>query len=413
MSTKSGSQVVAYRRVGVIGSTAVTQTIPVVFNWSRTGSSVFQFRERIRSHQDATSDYTMNASRLLSKSPIAANCRGEDLARNVLQSSFTGDYSVVGTPSHNTTNGTAVHNGALMEAYKQLSSRTAQTNGLTILGEMSETVRQLRHPFSAVVSAAHAHLNRWDKRYRRAVREGKQSFADVASSSWLEFSLGIKPLMSDVEDLAKSFARFERPIINSDRFIGKSETEAMSGSTTFEVLTDSHIVARQVSSKRTTYGVRYFVCTDFSSQMLSDSQRLVQILGVTPENIVPALYEVLPWSWLLDYFTNVGDLIDASCQSSKRVRYVVRTVKQQTILTVSNTPDTVATFARLEAFGYPVRRSMTGTTGTTVVETTTLSRNRVYTLPIPTFELKSPFGTPGKVANMISVLWQRKPSSPF
>lgn len=149
-----------------------------------------------------------------------------------------------------------------------------------------------------------------------------------------------------------------------------------------------------------------------SNQMLSDSARLAQILGITPENIVPALYEVLPWSWLLDYFTNTGDIINAACISQKSVRYVVESVKLQTVLTITTAPDTGRTFARLGAFGFPLRNSMQGSPGSVTIQVTNITRSPISTLPIPTFSVRSPFEAPGKVANMVAVLWQRKSSLP-
>lgn len=35
------------------------------------------------------------------------------------------------------------------------------------------------------------------------------------------------------------------------------------------------------------------------------------VLGLHPSNIVTNVWEALPWSWLVDYFTTIGDIIDA------------------------------------------------------------------------------------------------------
>jgi hypothetical protein len=36
------------------------------------------------------------------------------------------------------------------------------------------------------------------------------------------------------------------------------------------------------------------------------------ILGLTRGQILPNIWEALPWSWLIDWLTNIGDLIEAN-----------------------------------------------------------------------------------------------------
>lgn len=55
-----------------------------------------------------------------------------------------------------------------------------------------------------------------------------------------------------------------------------------------------------------------------SSLPPSDNQLALKILGLTPGHIAESVWEALPWSWLIDYFTNIGAVIKAGNHSDYR-----------------------------------------------------------------------------------------------
>jgi hypothetical protein len=42
---------------------------------------------------------------------------------------------------------------------------------------------------------------------------------------------------------------------------------------------------------------------------------LASLSGFNWEDVAPQVWEVIPWSFLVDYFINVGDVIEASCNT--------------------------------------------------------------------------------------------------
>lgn len=37
--------------------------------------------------------------------------------------------------------------------------------------------------------------------------------------------------------------------------------------------------------------------------------------GIMPSQFLPTVWELIPYSWLVDYFTNMGDIVAAACRN--------------------------------------------------------------------------------------------------
>lgn len=411
--TKSWSESVVYRRKAAIGSTTVTAAPVATYSSTRSGEAVPEWRKKIASGSDATSPYSIDAIRAIRRVPIAASASGQTASRFVITSSFDGFYQAPSTVAHLSPDTTAARNEALGKAYARLAETQTQMQGLTFLGELGETIRQMRRPFKGIVSYANAHLNRWGGRYKHAVYTKDSRAIDIASDSWLEFSFGIKPLIADAEAAAQALARYKEDIhFERTRLSASGFRVAQSASKTTSVYSNSHIVGNDVAGKVTRVDVRYIIAAAYAAEVIADSDRFLDLFGVRPDMILPAAYELIPWSWLADYFTNTGSILNAYCQSQAAVRYVVRTERTHTLVTYTYAPDVDLTIARLKAFGAVDQFKYSGSNGTVVLERTTLVRAKEPKLSIPSFQWKNPFGDFRRDANMAAVLMQRRSTYP-
>lgn len=151
-------------------------------------------------------------------------------------------------------------------------------------------------------------------------------------SEWLNLQFGWLPLVSDIKDMYKTYRNIDRQLADLVRQNGKgihrrreikNETKttvvtdrldtlpfqgwlgvkppnfAMSGTTRWTETTES--------SERIWFAgrFRYYIPDIGSSQWTKRATRALYGANITPE----VLWNALPWSWLIDYFTNVGDVM--------------------------------------------------------------------------------------------------------
>ena len=191
--------------------------------------------------------------------------------------------------------------------------------GFTILGELRETLSMLRHPFKAITKRLLYFQNQWKRpveSYRarnlrhstRYIRAQQAQFRDDLNNSYLELTFGLQPLIGDVEDIAKACVLLnQEPEIK--RVFKKANTHKVAyvsesvfnvkGRIEFEYAVTKHLYEQFV------IGVR----RHGSDPVLH--RRLLKAGSFETDDLIPAVYELIPWSWLVDYVTNLGSIIEA------------------------------------------------------------------------------------------------------
>ena len=252
------------------------------------------------------------------------------------------------------------------------------------------------------------------RRLSRPRRLKRREFEDIVSSTYLEFVFGLKPLISDTRDIAEALARYQDERsgnnITKERARGKGKEEkslVTYSNNQLPGFTNWKLQYSENSRTRTEYGVEY-VCGLKATRTVADAPlaRLRELLGFTPENFVPALWEVLPFSWLADYFVNVGDIIEAGCTSTSNVTWISKSVKTQTTREIKRPVDVNGTRTYLGTYGYSLV-SASGDFGSNTTQRTTLLRTVPAAIPIPPLVVSYPESI-SKLANMAAVFLQRK-----
>jgi hypothetical protein len=215
--------------------------------------------------------------------------------------SITGEYSAESV---------SVRNAALVDFYSNLHGSQAQV--LAFLGELGESVRMIAGAASALSRAIHAHypkrpLQYWKRRLGKGFSE--------APNYWLEGVFGWSPLVGDVINFAETAAEiangFKHLYIKvsgsshrnyTSRYVGQSGIEFVSAG-----------ITTCTSSIETDIGW-HFQC---NRTLAVEKPSATQLLGLTLWDVVPSVYEIIPYSWLVDYFSNIGDII--SCMSTSLV----------------------------------------------------------------------------------------------
>jgi len=246
-------------------------------------------------------------------------------------------------------NHSALYDKALDEAKQRLVSRIREVQtafqGGVYLGESRETIRMLTGGVTAIDEAIGDWAESVPEKCRRAVRNVPLAKRLVKVSStlanlWLGLQYGIRPLISDVQSAAEALARLDIEGQMGDCVIVRAVSSQRSSNivdvgTGGEQWTNSDIA----SGGSPTIPIRWRLRDDkecrVSLRAMVKANRIgaggvMQYLGLNLQDFVPTIYELIPYSMILDYFTNCGKIVDASSLRLADVDWCWRTRKDST-----------------------------------------------------------------------------------
>lgn len=207
-------------------------------------------------------------------------------------------------------------------------AREVQTSfqGGVFIGELGETLRMLKSPVKTLRNGLSSYLGTLKKRRRQVRRSSPKKRLSVArnilADTWLEYSFGWKPLLSDIDDILDTIAKARSSVRERWRPINASGVDERFSSSTQSVFSNSLIVDISVNVNRyAKQQVTYRGCVnvEFPAQQVSKH------LGNFTEDFVPTVWELIPYSFLVDYFTNIGDIVSAATYARSHLRWVNRT----------------------------------------------------------------------------------------
>jgi hypothetical protein len=308
---------------------------------------------------------------------------------------------------------------ALSKLYQKIREESYGTNGLLFLGELRETIHLLRNPFEAIRTGVQRYLSvlkseraHIQSTLRKRRGESNQSFyqrkidalVKAMAGSWLALQFGVKPLLSDVKEIAETAIDLLTEPGNRKRVRGKSPvTEYASSNDTYTGVY-SWLNVRQTWSKRTECRVRYVAGLSHTlAGPDSGLRNAVSAYGFQWQNFIPTAYELLPWSFLIDYFVNAGAILEAACTDTSAVRWACRSETQETDISVKETYVPV----KFAPAAYPTVAS-NGITGRNqsarTVRHLTVLRTRIEELPLPPIVVSIPGIDSDKWKNMAALL---------
>jgi hypothetical protein len=219
-----------------------------------------------------------------------------------------------------------VDNLAKAAFYSKLKLLTTQFQGMIFLGELTETLRMLRSPLVGIRSLCTDFIGTLRKRKRA---NPKKWLNDIGSA-WLEQSFGWNPLLNDVSNAVKAYQRIVKPVQTLKLSAGASKTYDITKVREsqywpgFVAQYDSGANFLTVSSWfLENVKVRYKGAV--ISRVNAPSWQNDDLFGFEPQNFIPAAWELLPWSFLADYFTNIGDILDSSIVSTRNLAWINKT----------------------------------------------------------------------------------------
>lgn len=332
---------VDYRGLVPEGSAFSRKTGIVVASRSLSGFRQSDWKDKIRKGLDATSNlsaieqsYEWNRGHWSQRWFI--NGYGYYVKEVIGDWPFSNGVSAW-TTSAPTTPLTDADNQARASFYKQINQRVRPFSGGVFLGEMRETLHMLRHPSEGLAALSRDFANSLKKRKQQ---KPKTWLRDVGQM-WLEQSFGWRPLINDAKDALKAYESLTQKADANPTIrirAGASKDYHISNGLNSTFSCGGGIASPQTGQVKflTTMGSVSDTCTVvYRAGVLLETEapawRATRALGFDPLQFIPTAWELMPWSFLVDYFTNVGDILDAAVTRGFNYSYVVRsTIRSRT-----------------------------------------------------------------------------------
>jgi hypothetical protein len=335
----------SYYPLGVESQSAKSNT------WTNSvtyGDNVPGYRQLIRDGENATTALSGQRSRVRVENGTLSFSATAGVERKALLGGFCGNMSLdpPGTPSG--LNEAKADTEALGRFAVRVVNARSSIQGGVFVGELGQTLRMIKSPAQGLRRL----VDDWRGtaiRLRRArnflpLNVRKRTVAQDLADSWLEYAFGWKPLINDIKSGCEALDKLA---------VGRSGgTIRCTGtaSTTVSVSDSSSIhgsgIALWTESLRTvgTTMVIYrgAVRVEASNPKTMDTS----LFGFSPEQFVPTAWELIPYSFLIDYFTNIGDIIYGWSSLLANVAWCNRTVRKtyETTRTTSSSKQVTSNF---------------------------------------------------------------------
>jgi len=295
--------------------TAVVSTISLG-NDRRTGTTVPEWRDRVAKGVDASSAY---------RRAVFTYGKGAQLkyAASTLSSrmpgyrvDYDGHWVIFGQPQVDRTTDAETLNRALAKFKNQLRSRTSAYRSMAPIAECRELAGLVRQASGLTLQFLESVL------YARKTR-GKSVWR-LLTSNWLAFNFGLAPLIGDIEGVGKAIADY---IARQDLSGRLSATATKDGMFSYAPSTSASPpgIATLEASGACSYKLSYRYVGGFELQLRSaNNWSAFDQLGLGWVDIPAAAWELTAFSWLFDYFSNVGQFLeDAFTSPPGRTSYLV------------------------------------------------------------------------------------------
>lgn len=228
------------------------------------------------------------------------NCQGANCEFHVLAYGHT-------IPLQGTIPWSQIRNSALIGFLKKAKAAQRQFQSGVFLGELRQTLHLIKRPASSLRSLFTDYVEACRRGSRRL--SPKDQLRHV-SNQWLEYSFGMLPLISDIESGVRAAERLHLNL--PSKYIVHAVSEKYWAyvdviSTTIW----SGYFPVYIYRKAERFGGRRICGEVRLAQREPNFSGFNQSLGLTIRDFIPTIYELIPYSFLVDYFVNIGEILEA------------------------------------------------------------------------------------------------------
>jgi hypothetical protein len=304
--------------------------------WSDTRDGIenpLHWKWRIKHHYGASTPMTAKRIELEVSDTSASYVWGTGTNENVTL--LDGKPFSVVFPTSGSIASAAEANSARQSASIGLLAefRDAQTKLQTLVaaGEFGQTLRMLRNPAKALFEGIHDYFGTVRKRSKRSLRSRrrrrKDADKDMLRDTWLEAQFGWRPLIGDIEGAYEALTNMptSRYRYCKSGATRESATFSVSGGYFGNMYFPSETRTKTIAEARA-YG-------QVSVDMTTPNGHLAR-WGVRTADFLPTVWELIPYSFVADYFSNIGKVIAAGSFPTKDIAWSGCTTRRSCVKVV-------------------------------------------------------------------------------
>jgi len=217
---------------------------------------------------------------------------------------------------------------ATSKLYRKLQNAHHQFQGGVFVGEFRKVAAMIAGTASRLKHGVISYLRKATSLKKTPGGPGRP-----LNNLYLESVFGWQPLVSDCINGAKAIGRLLHenvPVRFRAQGIANIETCLDLGVHTSSPGGTFGVERRtQSTSKVTYYGS--FKGTINESAIDHSAQRVISMGGFDLRSFIPTVWELIPYSFLIDYFVNVGELLEAMCTDTDSVAWLSIVRRQDSI----------------------------------------------------------------------------------
>lgn len=284
------------RTVSNSNGTGATTSHNLTIQNAKSGQAVPHWRKKIQKGHNASSPY----SRTKSEFRILARPSGRGLSTsNIYSTMFGSAYAFPAGALPTLTDDPLQNNLLLADLISEVDDTIQAVQALPFVAEFGKTKSMVYNRSNSLFDGTLILAKRTKRLYHRflGVKNGWRRFTSSASSAFLEWKFGWAPTMHDIsdayEELTLGSKTIDIPVIRVARqwdALGSGRTGDVAGAVRYER------VSYRGAARRHNYTVAFKPVVHGST---------AGRWGLSPGSIPGAIYEITPWSWLVDYFLNI------------------------------------------------------------------------------------------------------------
>lgn len=199
------------------------------------------------------------------------------------------------------------------------------------IGELRQTLNFLRSPLKSLERKTLDMGDNLKDLNRRAHGLKASQKLSMLTDSWLAFQYGARPLVKDAADAYKAL---KKNFIDNPSF----EMVRIRGDGMAEEATPERLELTDTPTGPGYARIRYSGHQSCSVRLIGGWKKSIShpgnapvwdSFGLSPDNWAPTLWEIIPYSFVADYFTNAGSVIDAYSASWVEFAWINQTTRNE------------------------------------------------------------------------------------